>query len=51
MNSIIEPILQRGSLRKYKKEKISDKDLNLILKCAMRAPTAGNMMTYSILTI
>lgn len=51
MNSIIETILKRGSLRKYKKEKISDKDLNLILKCAMRAPTAGNMMTYSILTI
>lgn len=51
MNSVIETILKRGSLRKYKQEKVSDKDLNIILKCAMRAPTAGNMMTYSILTI
>lgn len=51
MNEVIKTLIRRGSLRKYKDEKISDEHLELILKSAMRAPTAGNMMTYSILVI
>lgn len=51
MNSIIDIIKKRSSLRKYKNVDISKEDLDIILECAMRAPTAGNMMTYSILVI
>lgn len=51
MNNTIETIMNRGSLRKYKEQDISKEHLDIILKSAMRAPTAGNMMTYSIITV
>lgn len=51
MNETIGTIMKRGSLRKYKEENISQEHLDIILKAAMRAPTAGNMMTYSIITV
>lgn len=51
MNETISTILKRGSLRKYDERDISKEDLDLILKSAMRAPTAGNMMCYSIIVI
>ena len=51
MNETISTILKRGSLRKYAEREISKEDLELILKSSMRAPTAGNMMCYSIIVI
>lgn len=51
MNKVIETINNRVSLRRYKDTPISDKDLNIILDSAIKAPTAGNMMMYSILKI
>lgn len=51
MNETISTILKRSSLRRYDERDISKKDLNLILKSAMRAPTAGNMMCYSVIVI
>ena len=51
MNNTIKTIMNRGSLRGYKNETIKDEHLDLILKSAMRAPTAGNMMMYSILVV
>ena len=51
MNETICTIMKRGSLRRYKEENISDEHLDIILNAAMRAPTAGNMMTYSIITV
>ncbi len=51
MNETISTILKRGSLRKYDEKDISKEDLDLILKSAMRAPTAGNMMCYSVIVI
>lgn len=51
MNKTIETLLNRGSLRTYKNEKVSKEHLDIVLQCAMRAPTAGNMMTYSIIVI
>ena len=48
---VIETIKNRCSLRKYKELDISKEHLDTILECAMRAPTAGNMMAYSILVI
>lgn len=51
MNKVIETMLNRGSLRTFSDEHINDEDLDLILQCAMKAPTAGNMMTYSIIVV
>ncbi|MGL4873911.1 MAG: nitroreductase family protein [Clostridium sp.] len=51
MNEIINLVNNRMSIRKYSDEKITDEELNLILNGTMRAPTAGNMMLYSVLVI
>ncbi|QUI24157.1 nitroreductase family protein [Vallitalea pronyensis] len=51
MNTIINTINNRISLRKYRDQDIADKDLDTIIHSAMRAPTAGNMMLYTILVI
>ncbi|MCM0647818.1 nitroreductase family protein [Clostridium swellfunianum] len=47
----IDLLKNRMSLRKYAEKPISREDLNIILDSAMRAPSAGNMMLYSILVI
>lgn len=51
MNSTLKTIENRVSLRRYKDKEIEEKDLNQIINSAMRAPTAGNMMLYTILVI
>ena len=51
MNSTIRLINERVSLRKFADRPISDTDKELIIQSALRAPTAGNMMLYSILVI
>lgn len=47
----IELLKNRMSLRKYKDEPVSKEHLDIILESAMRAPTAGNMMLYSIISV
>ncbi|MFL0269474.1 nitroreductase family protein [Candidatus Clostridium radicumherbarum] len=47
----IELLKNRMSLRKYKNTPIKKEHLDIILESAMRAPTAGNMMLYSIIVI
>ena len=51
MNSTIEILRKRTSLRKYASQPIAQEHMDIILEAAMRAPTAGNMMTYSIIHI
>ena len=51
MNSTLKTIEDRVSLRRYKDKMIDENDLNQIINSAMRAPTAGNMMLYSIIVI
>jgi len=51
MNSTIEVIRNRVSLRKYDNRPISKEDMDIIIESAMRAPTAGNMMLYSIIEV
>jgi nitroreductase len=51
MNETIKLIKKRTSLRKYAAEPISKEHLDIILESAMRAPTAGNMMCYSIIVV
>jgi nitroreductase len=51
LNETIKVILNRASLRKYDERNITEEELNLIIDCAIRAPTAGNNMLYSIILI
>ncbi len=51
MNEVMELIRKRTSLRGYMDRQIEKEHLDILLEAAMRAPTAGNMMTYSILVI
>ncbi len=51
MNETINLIQNRRSTRSYEKKLISIENRNLIINSAMRAPTAGNMMLYSIIEI
>lgn len=51
MNSTIELINNRVSLRRYDTKPISDEDYKVLINAAIKAPTAGNMMMYSILKI
>lgn len=51
VTEIIELINERVTLRRYQKKAISEEHMNAILHGAMRAPTAGNMMSYSIIKI
>lgn len=50
-NPILENLHQRKSVRVYTQEAVSDEDTKAILSAAMQAPTAGNMMLYTILQI
>lgn len=47
----IEILKKRMSLRKYKDMPLKKEHLDIILDSAMRAPTAGNMMLYSIIVV
>jgi len=51
MNETLKLLNDRTSLRKYMDKPISKENLQYILEGAMRAPTAGNMMTYSIIVV
>lgn len=51
MNSTIDVLMNRMSLRKYDEKPVSKEHVDIILECAMRAPTAGNMMLYSIINV
>ena len=51
MNPVLETIHQRKSVRAYENMPIPDEIRRSILDAAMRAPTAGNMMLYSVIEI
>lgn len=51
MNETIELLNQRCSIRAYTEQPLTDTEKQVILNAAYRAPTAGNMMLYSILEI
>lgn len=50
-NETIDLLLSRRSERAYAERPITDGEKELIIRSAMRAPTAGNMMLYSILEV
>lgn len=51
MNETIDTILKRSSLRRFSKEEVSLENKNAIIESALRAPTAGNLMLYSIVKV
>lgn len=51
MNKTIEELIKRKSVRVFLNKKISKKNKELILKCAVNAPSAGNQQMYRIIDI
>jgi FMN reductase (NADPH) len=51
MNETLRLIDDRGSLRRFADRSIEAKEIDAIIHSAMRAPTAGNMMLYTILQV
>ena len=51
MNSVLKTIMNRKSVRVFEKREIEPSVENQILAAAMRAPTAGNLMLYSIIDV
>ena len=48
---VIEALLDRRSIRKYKDQKISKENINAILKAAMYAPTAMNLQAWQFIVV
>ena len=51
MNEIIKTILTRASIRNYTDEEIPRKDLELIVKAGMAAPSAMNIQPWRIVVV
>jgi FMN reductase (NADPH)/FMN reductase [NAD(P)H] len=51
MNPVIQVLLNRKSVRAYEERPISEETKQEILHATLRAPTAGNMMLYSIVEV
>ncbi len=51
MNSTLEVIQRRRSLRNFSDQPLAEDERNAILQAAFRSPTAGNMMLYSIIEV
>ena len=51
MNPTLEIINNRRSIRNYDSSPLSQEEKDAILNAAMRAPTAGNMMLYTIIEV
>lgn len=54
MNNLLknlDVLMNRKSVRAYSNEKLSEEIKNAIIESTLRAPTAGNMMMYSIIEV
>ena len=51
MNDTLNLIFKRRSLRTFSDKDISPENRKLLLNAAMRAPTAGNLMSYTIINV
>ncbi len=51
MNQVMDVLMKRKSVRAYEERQISSEIRAEILKGTLRAPTAGNLMLYSILDV
>ncbi len=51
MNEVMDVLMKRKSVRAYEERPISAEVRDAILRATLRAPTAGNMMLYSIVDV
>lgn len=51
MNATLDLLFARKSIRVYREQPVAAAEKDLILQAAMRAPTAGNMMLYTIIEV
>jgi FMN reductase (NADPH)/FMN reductase [NAD(P)H] len=51
MNQVIDVLMKRKSMRAYEQKEISAEVKAELLQATLRAPTAGNMMLYSIVDV
>lgn len=51
LNDVIKIINNRCTVRAYEPTPLSQEEIEIIIHSAMRAPTAGNMMFYSIIEV
>lgn len=51
MNAVIETILKRRSVRAYQERQITEEELDVLLTCALYAPTGGNLQNSRFLVI
>ncbi len=51
MNETLDLLCKRKSVRAYSDQPVTEEEKDLILQAAFRAPTAGNMMLYSIIDV
>ncbi len=51
MNETISILTQRRSIRSYSDQVITTEEKNQIIQATLQAPTAGNMMLYSIIEV
>jgi len=50
-NKVVGCLINHRSIRRFKKEMVSERDIETIIKSAVRAPTAGNLQSYSLIII
>ncbi|MHA1242160.1 MAG: nitroreductase family protein, partial [Promethearchaeota archaeon] len=50
-NQILESLNNRRTIRAYHPKTLSQDEIDTIIQGAMRAPTAGNLMMYSIIQV
>ena len=51
MNDVMDVLMKRKSMRAFEQKDVSPEIKAAILQAALRAPTAGNMMLYSIIDV
>ena len=51
MNSTIQSLYKRKSVRAFTNKEITKEEKNAIIRAAMEAPTAGNQMLYTIIDV
>ena len=51
MNETVQTIINRRSVTKYKKEQITDEELQQILEAGMNAPSGGNKQTAVMIVV
>ena len=51
MMNFIDTLLSRRSIRKYTDQQVTDEQIELVLKAAMYAPSAGNQQTWHFVVL